>query len=38
VQTINLKILFLVLFGWIGTPLIAMLLTFGLFTIYNVII
>lgn len=30
VQTINLKILFLVLFGWIGTPLIAMTLAFCL--------
>jgi len=30
VQTINLKILFLVLFGWIGTPLIAIALAFCL--------
>jgi PiT family inorganic phosphate transporter len=38
VQTINLKILFLVLFGWIGTPCIAVLLTFGFYALYSLIV
>jgi PiT family inorganic phosphate transporter len=38
VQTINLKILFLVVFGWIGTPLISMGLALGLTLLAKLVI
>ncbi|MCD6121331.1 MAG: anion permease [Spirochaetales bacterium] len=34
IQTINLKTLLLILFGWVGTPLIAVLISIGLASLY----
>ena len=34
IQTINLKTLLLILFGWIGTPLIAVLISIGLVSLH----